>query len=445
MIPATQRIHSKSWTRTIKPLVRIARSYTSSSSSSTVVTAAATSLLNTPPLAPAALSAFLGAAQSRLAINSPSSIVVLASPGLAPSLVAFAESYTGAPSLVVAAVDGIPLGAQRNALSALFLNSPLALEDALPLQSNEQQQLEVLGRPSARGVRTARNPWTLDHGVLAVRVGDQDAPDFAVQLASTLFETGTQTTLMYVPGTTLDKSQQNQNQNQNQNQHPLARKLLASAHIHVASLGSRVTAHSCAPLRDLSEGQTHAVTAAKSNMVKQIDGKSAAGFLERSVALMEPHKDANADVSVPVHVPERKVFAQVGVDGSRYEVIAGGGGAWSARSRMLVLDPGASPIAGDSISFWLSEPGLLFDETRYARYLEQNGVELKGNNGLRIALECAPVVEDLEILNGRSGLLNVPEATVVDNLFGASCENGFLVGSAKHSVPGELFELRVSN
>lgn len=447
----------------------------------------AATLLNFQPATPggpsvADVAGFVETAQASAGFSAQS-VLLVATPGFAAPLVDYVTGSSGssdnAPQVVVGAVvDSLAYGAQRSGLSALLFSNEgdsdeedgaahIRVKEAIRLQSEEEQQRGALGKPSVRGVMTARNPWTLPEAYLSVSIPTAGTKDTSVSvpLANTIFESGVPTTLVYRAPASAEAAGEGGIKRRTQPTlgapaaaapaptESLANTLLSSVHIELPffSRGALAT-RSVAPVTLLTTGGPHTITDCKSNMIKAIDGKSAAGFLESCVALMDPHRGAEA---VPQHAPERKVFAAITRDAaeggvtpeitSRYEVIAGGGGSWSARSRMLVVDPAARPAPGDRVAFYMAEAAQLYDAAAYAAFLESHGVlrtpAAAAGAPVRVVLECAPVLESVEALEGRSGLVGYAPNTLVPGLFALGSEQGFLVGDAKHSVPGEILEI----
>lgn len=398
------------------------------------------------------------------------SVFLVATPSHSVALADYIGKLSDGTEAIGAVVDSLAYGAQRNGISALLLKSLdennkqlIEVKEAIKLQSDEEQLQNALGKPSARGVRTARNPWTQTQAYLSVSIptatADQDAT-ISIPLANTIFNAGIETTLLYNLGKSAGVNE------------PLNRELLSSLHVRLpcfsfsqkernqkswqgicTPISSVVNTKSVAPLLKLTTGGPHKITAVKSNMLKKIDNKPAAGFLESCVAIMAPTKPDNmGNPSLPDNANERKVFATVveKQEGKpektfRFQVIAGGGGTWSPRASMLVLDPHAAPKVGDSIEFYLSESSEIYEKGIYQKLLEDNGIELEGNtqdeNNVKIVMECAPVLEELYGYQGRSGLVDYPENSELNGVFAFGSEQGFLVEDVKYNVPGEILEI----
>lgn len=333
--------------------------------------------------------------------------------------------------VVGAAVDVIPYGAQRNGLSMLFSDAAFAIESTHPLDQSFGDDDKRKGRSganlSSRGIVTARRTWHLPQAFLSVTTGPSGGADKAkpaselvLPLANTLFSNGLNNTLVLRNGATAEP------------------ELLASVRVQAAaddfSLPDSPAARKhVAPLLKLNTGAQR-VTACKSNLLKTIDNKPAAGFLENCEELLQ-HKAVSM---------EKKVF--VALEGDKfYEVTAGGGGAWSPRASMLVIDNDASPAPGQSVDFYLA---LGIDKSKYQAEISQKGLDYEAvaapsaeAAGVdRVVLESAPIVETLA---DQEGFVSYAEDAVLPGLFGAGSEQGFLLNDRKYNVPGELLELKL--
>lgn len=152
------------------------------------------------------------------------------------------------------------------------------------------------------------------------------------------------------------------------------------------------------------------VTKCIGNLLKGLNGRSAALFLEQNTQLMSM---ASKDVKVCV-----KVFGADGVS-KRYEVIAGGGG-WGAKADLLALLPEAQLSVGDRIKFYMIPPGDM-DGTVAEPVRDQ------------IRFEC---VADATTY----GETDVATQTD-DNLFGCGSERGFVAAGVNHKIPGDSLSM----
>lgn len=366
----------------------------------------------------------------------PKSVLVAATPTFSDSLIEYVTGEKESVQAVGAVVDALPFGAQRFGVSILFLSEELKVLDAVELDPSFGDDSKTAGRSGAdltnRGIVSARRTWHMTQGFLGLSLGGS-GQEIAVPLANTLFTSGTNSTLLLSKG------------------HALANQLLSSVRVSLPALDNglnKVTA--AAPLLDLKTGANQ-VTAAKSNLLKTIDNRPAASFLEGSKTLMEFNPRAHSGTG------EKKVFVSLtssspssGSAAQRFEVTAGGGGAWSPRASMLVLEPQARPEPGMGVEFYLARDVLLSGEGEHEAFLQANGLTTRTSTAAssttatpaeleRVVLECAPVVE----FEGEGKLILYETDEVLDGVFGVSSEQGFLLDDSKHNVPGEVVELGV--
>ncbi|KAF5096673.1 hypothetical protein D0Z03_001577, partial [Geotrichum reessii] len=309
----------------------------------------------------------------------------------------------------------------------LFADTLFAIESAHSLDQSFGDDAKRKGQSganlSSRGIVTARRTWHLPQSFLSVSTGSADrkpaaaVSEFVLPLANTLFNNGLNNTLVLRNGAGAEP------------------ELLASVRIQVTSNDFAIQDTAAgrkhvAPLLKLNTGSQR-VTACKSNLLKTIDNKPAAGFLESCEELLK-HKAVNM---------EKKVF--VALEGDKfYEVTAGGGGAWSPRASMLVIDNDAAPEPGQSVDFYLA---LGVDKQKYRMEIAEKKLGYKSNSTAkaavdRIVLECAPIVETFA---DQEGFVDYAKDTVLGGAFGAGSEQGFLLNERKYNVPGELLELKL--
>jgi hypothetical protein len=369
----------------------------------------------------------------------PKAALISVTPQYADQLLDFVSLRSGSSSkrgatleqVVGATVDVIPYGAQRNGLSVLFSDAAFAIESMHPLDQSfgddDKRKGPSGANLSSRGIVTARRTWHIPQSFLSFATGPSGGgadkkkkitSEFVLPLANTLFNNGLNNTLVLRNGPSAEP------------------ELLASMRVQVAGITLSDTPAArkhVAPLLKLNTGAQR-VTACKSNLLKTIDNKPAAGFLESCEELLQ-HKAVNM---------EKKVF--VALEGDKfYEVTAGGGGAWSPRASMLVIDNDASPEPGQSVDFYLA---LGVDKSKYQAEIVQKGLDYEAAPSAaaaavdRVVLECAPIVETFA---DQEGFVNYAEDAVLPGLFGAGSEQGFLLNDRKYNVPGELLELKLSS
>lgn len=340
-------------------------------------------------------------------INDPvNSLVVATTPDLAPELLDFMEKNpTGSTGTVVGLVsDAIPFGAQRHAMSVLALDSKINILDAVALESSGQ---------SGSQKKTGRSNWDLNSSFFSMALLNRTGHvvhDITLSTANTLFSTGSQSTMLF----------------RDETQHRLSGTLLSALRIAVPGKWGESSEH-CVALQPLvGYDEPLIVTSAVDNMLKTINGRPAASFLENSSILMNPEGDPH----------DRKVFVEIisGSTGqvSQYQVIAGGGGTWSPRSSMLVVEPPAILHKQDQLRFSLStaiKTADQFQASPHPKHIDQ----IQTKTQTHISLECASIAESFE----EQELFQYPQDSVLHHRFGLSSEHGFILDDKKHAVYGE--------
>lgn len=335
------------------------------------------------------------------------SLVVATTPDLAPELLDYLDKYpVKSTGTVVGLVsDAIPFGAQRHAMSILALDSRINILDAVALEPSSQ--------PGTKS-KTGRSNWDLSSSFFSMALVNKTGNvvhDITLSTANTLFSTGSQSTLMFK-----DETQHSD----------LSGTLLSALRISVPGSWAE-SADQCVALQPLvGYEEPLIVTGAADNMLKTINGRPAASFLENSSILMNPEGDPH----------DRKVFVEITsastAEVSKYEVIAGGGGTWSPRSSMLVVEPPAVLHKGDQLKFSLSTAIKTVDQFQaspHPEHIEQ----IQATTQTHISLECASIAESFE----EQELFRYPENSVLHHRFGLSSEHGFILDDKKHAVYGE--------
>lgn len=436
-----------------------------------------------------------------LSLFDPKAVLVVATPQFSESLIdyvvgpasaAAASSSTSSSTssdsssnteepqtlqIVGAVVDTIGFGSQRNGVSVLFIDKKFEILEAHELDQSFGDSSKRLGRSGAdltnKGIVSARQTWHLPQGFLSIEgfgtgeAGDQAAgkKELAVPLANTLFTSGLPSTLLFnhpghdLNGVLLGSLQLRISNSVNTNTNTTIANTNNNGGRHLSVLSTSAAA----PLLNLNTG-SNLITDAKSNMVKSIDGRPAASFLESSKTLMEFNPRAHSGTG------EKKVFAELTTTTTaaaaaaaetaettaasnqksrgktqRFQVTAGGGGAWSPRASMLVLEPQARPEPGMIINFQLAHDVLLGTHGDHRTFIESNGIStaptLEEQDHLaplnRVVLECAPIHEFTEFPD----LISYPKDSVLPGMFSLGSEQGFLLDDCKYSVPGEVIQL----
>lgn len=365
----------------------------------------------------------------------PSSILVVVTPQYSESLIDYIVSSGKDSSIQVvgAAVDSVAFGSQRNGMSVLFADEEIQISEAHALDETFGDSSKRLGRSGAdltnRGIVSARQTWHMTQSFLSLIMGKDT--EIVVPLANTLFTSGLQSTLLFNKG------------------NDMAGVLLSSLQIKVPTTSSitssMLTMDKATPLIKLDTGATE-ITSCKDNMIKTIDGRAAASYLESCQQLMQYKPQAHSGNG------EKKVFASL-IDPkskkeNRFEVTAGGGGNWSPRASMLVLEPQARPEPKMGIEFYLAEDVMqITKKDHHSDFLRSNNISvaaakkaLEGESNLeKVVLECAPVIE----FEDQGDLITYAEDAALPGVFSLGSEQGFLLNDSKYNVPGEVVQINI--
>ncbi|KAG7195242.1 uncharacterized protein KQ657_003768 [Scheffersomyces spartinae] len=318
------------------------------------------------------------------------SLVLAATPSVLPHLFPIIENiHSQGIQVLVAGVDTIPLN-NRNGVSELWLNEKLEIkspEDESKDHSHSHSDLSSVHK---------LNNWESTKGSLRININDNSVVD--MQLANTLFSTGHDHTLFY-----LDSSRRGSGELTDQLEVILPLGLVKE---EKAAVTDRWT--------PLYEGQTFTITNCVGNLLKQVDGKGASSYLEKSKLLMDlGSKDTQVYVKIHRKAGNYKTIL-------RYEVIAGGGG-WGAKADIIALTPHATISKGDKIEFFMLTPS-----DRYS----SDSQSLRNSLDNSIVIECSQ--EEVSYNNGATG----DDASTL-SYFGCGSEKGFTYKGVGHASSGE--------
>jgi len=293
------------------------------------------------------------------------SLIAVATPNFAAQLRDLKSNFPRLQTVGLA-TDTVPLGCQRSGFSFLVSELPLHIK-------SRQELLPDLSRN-----------WS--PSTSAFRLTGPANFDLAVPAANTLFSTGRQA------------------------------EIYANDDVPLTSLHAEIEetfklSHSIKPAKPLTEWLE--ISGAADNMLKSLNEKPAAGFLEEKVELMES-KDP-------------QVFAEL-ESGEMVRVVAGGGGLWSPKASMLVLEAPASPRRGQMLRFWLQQGTMSSDlESQLASTTDG------------VVAEAAPVPQTHA---DEKPYLDYKKNHFLD-VFGFGSELGFMVGTHKHAIVGESAYFRL--
>lgn len=324
----------------------------------------------------------------------PKSVVLLSTPQNLPTVIENAISFyqIAGMQVLVAGVDGVVPNGTRNGVSELWLDDFITFANSVNLKDRDSEP--PLRESDGIHVVGARSNWKQIQANLRLKLADNSVD---LSLANTAFSTNTLATLFYFQPKHLQEVTRDQNMGE----------LLCDLTAILPPLEPGITGpNTCDRWAKLTEDELR-VTNCTGNLVKSINGKSAAAVLEKNEKLMSL---ASKDTKVYV-----KVYR--GDECKKYEVIAGGGG-WGAKADLLALSPEAMLKQGDRLEFYMVSPEDRFSDMSSA---------IVSN---KIQFECIP--EATSYGEAASG----PQE--VENLFGCGCESGFELDGVNHRSSGEV-------
>lgn len=317
----------------------------------------------------------------------PKSVVMLATPHTLPTAIENAITLHQMMKLqvVVAGVDSVVPNGQRNGISELWMADECAISNSVPLAAKDKQP--ELRKSDGVNPVGAKVHWKHVDATLALELG---AHRLEVALANTAFATSTLATLFFF---------------QSGSQDPNVGQTLADLTVRLPALDAVFADPETADRWTPLDAGDLLVTKCTGNLIKGLNGKPAASFLENNERLMA------------ISSKDTKVYVKVyrGKSCQRYEVIAGGGG-WGAKADLLALSPDAKVLVGDKVEFYMVTP-----ERRY-----EVGVQAVSNQFL---FECTPEETSYDA--------PVSTLQLVDHLFGCGSEQGFALDGVSHRSAGE--------
>lgn len=354
------------------------------------------------------LSSFLSHSSLRphVSLENFASELVVASPQHADELASYVTNGTGngnGRQVIGLVSDSVPLGGQRNGFSFLLSSERFKLSDAIELDKKLEHS-DNTARRNPRGLYVGVTNWAPSNSFFSLEIGK--STNLILPIANTLFNNGKEATMLYnSPGEQLSGS------------------FLTSLKASIPGDQSPEPLF-YAPLAPV-ETEKLTITSCKDNMIKLVNDKAAASYLENAEELKQgdPSTQINRKVFAFVHSPNER-------HPRRYQVIAGGGGGWSPRATMLVLEPHATPRKGDSITFSYT----ISEDNDFKRDLPS----IQTSQTLQIVFEACKKLESLN----ESTQITYPADHVLENTFGAGSEEGFLLNDHKYAVENELVVLK---
>lgn len=302
----------------------------------------------------------------------PKSVILLSTVSNLPSIIGQAiKLYDNDLQVIVGGVDTIK--GSRNAVSELWSDEVLDIQGE---EFNESQ----LHNKNWRSIQTN----------LRFQFGKQYKNEILMPLANSIFSTGNIVTLFQL-----------------YKNHPLNDKMLRLLSVRlpkdVLSSYKYEVEDRWTPL--FEGGEPKIITNLKGNLIKTINNKGAANFLEKNNKLMD------------IKSKETEVYVKIN-DIFRYQVIAGGGG-WGAKADTLVISPDAKVAKNDTIEFYMVTPEDKFKP-----------VEIKEFDGFEF--ECSLAESNYSESGG--------EQQQFDS-FSAGSELGVTFNGINHKSPAEIVKL----
>lgn len=326
----------------------------------------------------------------------PKSAILLSTPHNLPSVIENAITLHQIANLqvVVAGVDAVPIGA-RNGVSELWMAEHLNIGSSVRLSDTDSDDSGA----RTDGIRFAdsKSNWKNIQGTLNLKIGPHTV---GARLANTAFSTGKLITMFYFQPKGVESGSAEVLQNSGEMLSDLSLKLPDLA-LHLPLSTDRWTSLTDEELR---------VTKCTGNLIKGINNKSAASYLETNDKLMS------------IASKDTKVYVTVTRDGKskRFEVIAGGGG-WGAKADLLALSPEARLSKGDHLQFFMVTPDNRFLAMSTAAVSNQ------------FHFECTPE---------QTSYQETSLQQTVENLFGCGSEMGFTLDGMNHASAGETVSFR---
>lgn len=326
----------------------------------------------------------------------PKSVVLLSTPQNLPFVIENAISFYQliGMQVLVAGVDAVAPNGARNGVSELWLDDYMTFENSINL--NEKDSNPPLRESDGIHVVGAKTHWKHIDASLRLSMGDNTVD---LSLANTAFSTNTLATLFFFQPKHLQAKTSDPNMGE----------MLCGLTAKIPPLDAHMSGPVSHDRWIQLTNEVLKVTKFHGNLIKTINGKPAASFLEKNEKIMSL---ASKDTKVYV-----KLYS--GDEFKKHEVIAGGGG-WGAKADLLAISPEAKPKIGDRVEFFMVSPE--------DRYTDMN-LAVESN---RIKFECVP---EATTYGGE-----VPASQEVEDLFGCGCESGFKVNGVNHRSAGEVVE-----
>lgn len=334
---------------------------------------------------------------------SPKSLIVLSTPTQLNEVIGRSIDLHQEHDLqvVVAGVDSVVPHSHRNGISELWLDEPIKIEESTQLEEKDRQH-EHPKQSDGIHIVTAKENWKTIDSNFDITLNLKNK--VRLSLANTVFQTHHLVTLFYFQPSYIQESHNNSGQTLSD--------LAISLPESTINFGKAQSFDKWTPLYD-SESEPLLILKCTGNLVKEINRKPAAKFLENNDKLMNiGSKDTQ--VFVKLYKPNQELP-------QKFEVIAGGGG-WGAKANMLAISPEAKLSTGDRIEFFMLTPEDRFKPNPELDTTLQNG----------FVFECS-----YENVTYNETFGNDGETIELQNLFGCGSEKGFKLNNINFASAGE--------
>lgn len=336
----------------------------------------------------------------------PKSLLLLSTPSLLTQLIE--ESIhlyqDNGIQVIAAGIDCMIPNSHRHGVSEMWLDKYIEINDSVKLEERDDINNQPKERDGVHVVKANKN-WKNIDSKFSINIHPDSKID--LKLANTIFSTTNLVTLFY-----FQPSHLGEQSNSGQTLCDLRVTLPADLFKESPKIESK---DKWTQLHD-SNSEPLIITSCTGNLVKLINKKSAAGFLEQNDRLMSI---GSKDTQVFVKIYKKGLnIAQ------RFKVIAGGG-EWGTKANILAISPEAELDVGDRIEFFMLTP-----EDRFSTTAKFDDASLSH----KLTFECS--------YEERSyGLNNNDDTVVMENVFGCGSENGFMYNNIQHVSAGESISI----
>lgn len=333
------------------------------------------------------------------------SLVLLSTPSLLTQLIE--ESIhlyqNNGIQVIAAGVDCVVPNSQRHGISEMWLDEYIEVNNSVKLEDRDDVNTQPKERDGVHVVQVNKN-WKTIASNFSINLHSDSKVD--LKLANTIFATSNLVTLFYFqPGHLTGQS--------NSGQTLCDLNVTLPFNLFKESPKDE-SEDKWTPLYD-SKSEPLVITSCTGNLIKLINKKSAAGFLEQNDRLMSI---GSKDTQVFVKLYKK------GLDvGQRFKVIAGGG-EWGTKANILAISPEAKIESGDRIEFFMLTPEDRFTTNKV-------NVESLSN---KLVFECSN--EERSYVGD-----NMDDTIIMENVFGCGSENGFIYNNVQHVSAGERISI----